>query len=107
MRDETLLGWVQLHERSWGQDRYKDRPGLEDMLNAQVLAFWYPNKRNETRFTASVHQTLRDLNAYATHLLIYSKVEQPQQRLARLFVDGRRVRVRGVRILIEEITESG
>jgi len=102
MRDETLLGWVQLHERSWGQDRYKQRPSLEDMLNAPVLAFWYPSKRGETRFTASIHATMRDLNAYATHLLVYSKVEQPQQRLARLFVDGRRVRIRGVRILIEE-----
>ena len=67
---------------------------------------WYPSKRGETRFTASIHPTLRDLNAYATHLLVYSKVEQPQQRLARLFVDGRRVRIRGVRILIEELGQA-
>lgn len=105
-RDETLLSWIQLHERAWGQDRYPNRPSLEDMLHAPVLAFWFPAKRGETRYTVSVHASLRDLNAYATHLLVYSKVEQPQQRLARLFVDGRRVKIRGVRILIEEVGQT-
>lgn len=105
-RDETLLGWIQLHERAWGQDRYPNKPSLEDMLHAPVLAFWFPAKRSETRYTVSVHASLRDLNAYATHLLVYSKIEQPQQRLARLFVDGRRVRIRGVRILIEDLGQT-
>lgn len=101
-KDETRLGWIQLHERAWGQDRYPNRPSLEQMLKAPVLAFWYPAKRGETRHKVSIHESLKDLNTYATHLLLHSKIEQPQQRLARLFVDGRPVRIRGVRILIEE-----
>lgn len=102
-KDESFLGWIQLHERAWGTESYKNRPTLSDMLNAPVLAFWYPTIKTKERFTASVHQSMKDLNEYATYLLVHAKVRQPEARLARIFIDKRRVRIRGVRVLVEEI----
>lgn len=103
MSDETFMGWIQLHERAWGAENYKDRPELKDMIAAPVLAFWYPARSSDTRFTATIHRDMGELNAYASNLLIHSRARQPIRRLARLFVDRRRVRVRGVRVLIEEM----
>jgi len=100
--DETYMGWIQLHERAWGTEHYEARPNLQAMLDAPVLAFWYPIQRHDQRFTATIHSTMYELNAYATHLLIHSGTQPPKRRLARLFVDRRRVRIRGVRVLIEE-----
>jgi hypothetical protein len=105
-KDETFLGWIQLHERAWGTENYKDRPSLRDMLDAPVLAFWYPARtKSNPRYTATIHQSLKGLHEYATYLLLHSSVRQPEARLARLFVDKRKVRIRGVRVLIEEAME--
>lgn len=104
MTDETFMGWIQLHERAWGTEKYADRPTLKDMLNAPVLVFWYPhNRAHDHRFTASVYPSMMEVNKHATLMLVESKFKVPARRIARLFVDQRRVRIRGVRVLIEQI----
>lgn len=101
--DETFTGWIQLHERAWGTDQYEGRPSLQQMMSAPVLAFWYPQRSTERRFTASVFASMLEVNRYATTMLLECKFKPPSKRLARLFVNGKRVRIRGVRVVIEEI----
>jgi hypothetical protein len=102
-RDETFMGWIQLHERAWGLETYEGRPTLQDMLAAPVLAFWYPVRRDESRFTATIYKDMKDLNAYASFILIHCNTRPPTWRLARLFVDRRRMKVRGARLLVESV----
>lgn len=94
----SFMRYVELHERAWGMDRYTGRPSLQDLMNAPVVAFWYLNNRRETRFVATLHQDVKELNAYASQLVVHSsKVRHPEKRLTKLFVQGREVLVKGVK----------
>lgn len=104
MNDETFTGWIQLHERAWGTDQYEDRPSLHEMMNAPVLVFWYPQKGTDRRFTAGVFANMQEVNKYATTMLLECKFKPPVKRLARLFIGGRRVRIRGVRVVYDDIS---
>ena len=103
IKDESYMGWIDLHERAWAEERYDGRPTLDQMMCAPVLAFWYPTRSTHERFTATVHESLRDVNVYLSKLLVECRFAPPERRLARLFMHGRRTRIRGVRVLVEEI----
>lgn len=102
MIEETFIGWIDLHEKAWGMDSYRDRPTLKDMLNATVLAFWYPTKGTDSRFTATVHRDMGALNRYATVMLCETKYKQPPRRLARLFINRKKMNILGVKYIVEE-----
>ena len=106
-RDETLHGWIALHDKAWGAQTYEGRPTTLQMVSSPVVTFWYPQKHHDKRFTATFHATMRALDYYASLMLVEQKFKQPSRRLARLFVDGQRVRIRGVRFLVERLPQAG
>lgn len=101
MRD-TFMGFVELNERAWGSDGYAGRPRLEEILRARVVAFWQHSRNRDPAYRVSVHENLHEIHEWAAHVLIESRTRTPEKRLARLYVDKRRVRIKGVRILLEE-----
>jgi hypothetical protein len=106
MTGESFMDWIALHDRAWANERYEGRPESSEMAVATVLAFWYPTKASDKRFTASVHHNLRDLNAHLSKMLVECKFSPPEKRLARLFVDGEPRRIRGVRVVLDEVEEK-
>ena len=99
LSDERFMKYVQMHERAWGSDNYKGRPELDAILKAPVVAMWYPVKRNrEDRWTITLHQNMGELNRHITALVLHSSIVQPEKRLARIFVNQKRVVIKGVRV---------
>ncbi len=107
---DTFLGIVQQHERTWGMESYPGRPDLEAILAAPVVAFWAgeakdtPRQKTQTeRYTVTLHKDLSDVERYITSLVLRLAIELPKRRLARLFVKGVEVRVKGVQVVFEKI----
>ena len=103
---DTFVGYVELHERAWGMDTYSGRPKLEDILNAPIVTFWYPAKGRESRQTVMLFTSMKELNEYISSILLESKVRQPERRLARLFVNHRRVQIKGVQLITTYMEEE-
>lgn len=113
---KSLIDFVQAHERSWGNEQYLNRPNLADILNAPVVAFWKPstppndNPRTKNpeppRETITLHDDLTDIEKYMTRLLLNIADNPPDKHLVRVFRHGKRVKVKGVRILFDEETPS-
>jgi hypothetical protein len=108
----TYLGYVQQHERLWGTESYPGRPTLEEMLNAPVAALWYPHEENakqkpdplaQQKYTITLHQDLREIESYINRLIFRLAAQVPRHRLAKVFVKGKEVKVKGVRIEFEEV----
>ncbi len=105
--NDSFMHYVELHERAWGMDKYPDRPSLQQLLTAPVVAFWYLHDRRESRYVASLHQDLNELNAYVSSMVVHnSKVRVPERRLARLFVSRRPVVIKGVRLILAEVEKK-
>ena len=45
MAAKDFMAYVQAHERQWGMDTYPDRPALESILKARVVAFWIDSSK--------------------------------------------------------------
>lgn len=104
--ENDSLKMIELHERTWGEESYPGRPGLADMMKAPVLVFWRqslrPGRRPDDRYKASIHEGLEDVEAYLTKTLFRLTVKQPERVIARIYINGRRVRVSGITIHFEE-----
>jgi hypothetical protein len=105
--EETFMHWVQLHERSWGNDSYRDRPALQQILTSPIVAFWYPvDYRRDERFTCTLHQTVGEIEAYFLNLLIHTTKPPPKRRLYRLYMTGRQIGLKRVQVHLG-FTKSG
>lgn len=89
---------VELHERVWGTDTYRQRPGLQQILSMPVVAFWFPAQRRDNRFTITLHTSILDIEAYFLNLLIHTSKMPPQRRLHRLYMNGRRISLSRVKV---------
>lgn len=107
----NFLAYVQQHERLWGMETYPGRPTLEEMLNAPVVALWYPPEDDDKakkdifrqeRFTVTLHQDLHEIESYVNRLIFRLSVQVPRVRLARVFVRGKEMKVKSVKIEFEE-----
>ncbi|MBZ0278291.1 MAG: hypothetical protein K8I60_19240 [Anaerolineae bacterium] len=108
-KKEGFMYHVELHERAWGMDGYPGRPSLEDIMTAPVVAFWYnadPNRKRETRYFATVHQDISELNRYVSRMVLHSTVKIPDRRLTRLFVQRQEVIIRGVKLVLAKIEST-
>lgn len=101
--DNTFIDVVQEHERKWGTDTYPQRPELSDFLSASIVAFWLPTGTEETRMMATVHADLDEINKYALRVLIHSRAELPNKRLARIYVNQKKATIQGVQVFISEV----
>lgn len=94
-----FLELVELHERSWGAERYPFRPSLQAILDSPVVTFWRPlDKKRGDRYTITLYNDLHEIEQMYTQLLFRSSVQPPIARLARLYVNQERYAVKAVRI---------
>lgn len=99
MKDhDRFMTYVTMHERAWGLDTYKGRPTLKQILEAKVVAFWYPTSK-ELPFTLTIHNDLKEIDAYLRALIIHTKVQVPRLRLARVYVNKQEVKFKTVQIV--------
>ncbi len=104
---DDFLHWVQMHERAWGDERYRDRPSLEDILQAAVVTFWKPVKQEKhLRYRIRIYPNTHEVERYMTRLAFRLSVALPDERLARIYVQRRRVVVKAVRILFGEAEDE-
>jgi hypothetical protein len=100
--NESFLKWVELHERAWGTETYKDRPSLEDIMNAPCVTFWRQLKPGkELRYTCKLYTRQADIEHYLTRLLMRSHIEVQHEKLARIFIGQTLYSIKRVRILLE------
>lgn len=100
---ESFMSYVQLHERAWGMDSYPNRPKLEDILQAKYVAFWASTTRNDPGYRITLHEDGAEINRYLTELVLHSKTRIPDRRLARLFIEKKQYRIKGVKVMVEPI----
>lgn len=95
---ERFLAYVAQHEREWGTDTYLGRPTLKQIMDAKVVAFWYPTG-DELPFTATIHKNLNDVEAYVKALVWHTTERLPQLRLARVFVEKKEIKIKDVKVV--------
>jgi len=96
--ETEFIRLIEAHERAWGDEIYRGRPSLEQIMNTQVVVFWRSHKRREERYTISVYATLDDVEAYLTKLLFRAAINPPAQILSRIYASKRRMHITGVTI---------
>lgn len=99
--NREFLDRVQAHERLWGSEQYASRPNLAEILGAKVVAFWL--LRSEPAAAAerpviSLHNDLSEIEAWYLHAVTRMHVQLPDRRLAAVYVDHAKVRVKSVKI---------
>lgn len=99
--DDTFLGFVELNERAWGTESYVGRPKLQEILDARVVVFWHSTKRRDPGLRISVYPDLKALHHYTSRMLIHSNTQQPDRRIARVYVDRRRMRLKGIKLVFD------
>lgn len=92
-----------------GHGQLPRSPRPESILAAPVVAFWAgevkdaPRAKPATdRYTVTLHNDLSDVERYIASLVLRLAIELPKRRLARLFVKGVEVRVKGVQVVFEK-----
>lgn len=99
-----FMEWVEAHERAWGNTMYPGRPSLDDILNAPCVTFWRPvNSDRHMRYKVKLYTRQRDIENVLLKQIARSHIEQPQERLSRIFIDRQLHRVKAVRILLEPV----
>jgi hypothetical protein len=102
---DSFIAYVEIHERSWGNQAYPDRPGLADLLSAPVVVFWYPHKPRgdgePARYPATIHADLDALDAYFTEKA-FNRAEPAIPVPYRIFANQQRVRIKGLRLILDE-----
>ena len=99
--EDKFMNAVIMHEKSWGDERYKGRPTLKQILESPVVAFWYPTGK-ELGHTITIHGDMKDVDRYVTALVLHTTKEPPRLRLAAVFRDRKRVKIRAVNVVYQE-----
>lgn len=99
-QENNFIYHVQRHERAWGNENYTNRPDLADILAAQVVVFWQ-HAGEDTRWTITLHKSLDEVEAYLARLFLRLNINMPNKRIARIFENGRRIIIKGVRVKFE------
>lgn len=100
----TFYECVQLHERAWGDDTYYKRPTLEAIMESPVVVFWSPapgKMKKDERYTVTLHPNLAEVHKHVSRLVLRSAVHIPDKRIAYLFVEKKRVVIKGIKLLLE------
>jgi hypothetical protein len=98
---------VQLHERTWGMEHYPNRPALNQILASRVVAFWrVPHKKDE-RWVITVHEDTSYLEKYFLTLVLRAKIKlADERRFVCAYEDKVKLRIKGVRLIIEKDIEG-
>jgi len=96
----AFLGEVEIHERAWGTQSYSGRPKLVEIMSARIVAFWRENRR-DPGYRITLHQDTKEIQRYVTEILLNVNTRTPNRRLARLFVEQKRIKIKGVKLIFE------
>ncbi len=102
--NKEFVDRVQQHERTWGSEQYPARPQLSEILAAKVVGFWLltPKKAAaEQRFVISLHADLKEIEDWYLQAVTRLHLQLPDRRLVAAYVDQKKVRVKGVKIVFE------
>jgi len=104
-KKRELLQYVELHERTWGDDMYPDRPGLEDILSAEIVAFWRVSRRGklEPNYRITLHDNLIEVERRISKAFVRMHLESPKERFICAFKGDDEIRAVGVRIRFERV----
>jgi hypothetical protein len=109
---QTLIDFAQEHERAWGNESYMNRPTLAEILNATVVVFWKPvnvieepsRKKepiNPMRETITIHQSMPEVEQFIAKMIFRVGFNPLDKQLIRIFHQGKRIKLKGVKILFE------
>jgi hypothetical protein len=94
----TLIDWVEAHERAWGNGKYTARPALSAILSAAVVVFWHHHDAKVKHYTITLNNDLSEMEKYFARMLFIAVEDTPARQVAAIFQAGRRMRVTGVHI---------
>ena len=98
------MGWVELHEHTWGVKHYLGRPSLNSILEAPIVTFWRPATNDkQPRYKIKLYKNLEELERYYSKLVLRANIEVPQERLTRIFSQRKQMVVTGVKMLFREV----
>lgn len=96
----SFLNEVEIHERVWGTVSYSGRPKLSDIMTARIVAFWRYSRR-DPGYRVTLHNDSREIHKYVTDMVLNVNTRTPNRRLARLYVEQKRIKIKGVKIIFE------
>lgn len=100
--NKEFIQEVEKHERAWGHNSYTGRPSLDKIMNARVVAFWYPNGTDPDIYTTiTLHSELKEISAYVEALVRHTKTRAPVVRLARVFLNQNEVKIKSVQVIFD------
>jgi len=97
----VFMGLVELHERNWGTETYPDRPRLSDILDAPVVVFWHSTDKNEARHLVTLHDDLRQLNAFFEDMFLHQNTRRIDRRIFRIYANRVEVKIKGLRLVFD------
>lgn len=98
-----FIDLVQLHERAWGNERYLQRPTLQQIMDSPFVTFWTPLKQDKkSRSVIKLYDNAAQIEEYFVRLVMRSGIQLPEARLTRIYFQQKRYVVSGVRIKFEE-----
>ena len=96
---KIFLELIEKHERQWGSSKYTGRPTLSQIMEANVVAAWYPTDPTDNRYTLTLHPDLKSINAYVKALVLYSQQGKlPHSWLWRVFAKQTEIKILDVGI---------
>ena len=96
---KSFIDIVQEHERAWGTETYQERPGLAEILNAAVVAFWQKTDGKEKRLFITLHSDTKDIESHLAKLVLRSSVQTPDRRYIMGFQGQKRLKITGFKIM--------
>jgi hypothetical protein len=106
-KEENFMTYVQAHERAWGNTSYTGRPDLVQILQSPVVVFWKsvdPKKENQPP-TITLHDNLQDLEQHFSKIILRSAAGYPDETVARMYENQKRVIVKGLRVVFGLVEE--
>ena len=92
-----FMAMVEQHQKAWGNETYKGKPTLQQIMDSPVVAFWHPT--NESMYlTITLHRDLSEINDYMVALILHTKTRLPVLRLDSVFVSKVPRKVKSVTI---------
>jgi hypothetical protein len=80
-----FMAMVEQHQKAWGNETYKGKPTLQQIMDARIVVFWRPT--NEAMYlTITIHNDLSEINDYLVALILHTKTRLPVLRLDSVFV---------------------
>jgi hypothetical protein len=74
---------------------------LQDILESRIVVFWRSTSRRDPAYRVTLHHDLKELHRHASQMLIHSSTQTPDRRIARVYVDRRRLLIKGIKIVFE------